>query len=190
MLGGPLALVVVVPVVSAVSGTAALLWMLVAGGSLVAALVIGVVARARIARRFPVTHFNLADVSEPAGQIESAKARLARGDYAAFTVNAVRDSAEPEASGQIWVYASKSGGIDKTSIELGYEGSTEPAEHSALKQLFSDGWEVTRWEPDHWVLLTRPGDLHATEAIQFAADALATMFDIPRSSQWTFRAFA
>jgi hypothetical protein len=189
-LGGLLALVFVVPVVFAVFGTAALSWVLIVGGLLVSALAVGVVVRAQIARRFPVTHFNLADVSEPASQIESAKARLARGDYAAFTVNAVRDPAEPEASGQIWVYAAKSGGIHKTSIELSYEWSTEPAENSALRLLLSDDWEVTRWEPDHWVLLTRPGDVSATEAIQFVAGALAMLFDVPPSSQWTFRAFA
>ena len=183
-------MVFVVPVVFLVFGVAALSWVLVVGGLLVSALAVGVVVRTRIARRFPVTHFNLADVSEPASQIESAKVRLARGDYAAFMVNAVRDPAEPEASGQIWVYAARSGGIHKTSLELSYEWSTEPAEHLALRQLLSSGWEVTRWEPHQWVLLSRPGDVSATEAIQFVGDALAILFDISPFSQWTFRAFA
>jgi hypothetical protein len=189
-LGGLLALVFAVPVVFLVFGTAALSWVLVVGGLLVSTLAVGVVVRTRIARRFPVTDFNLADVSQPAGQIERAKERLARGDYAAFTVNAVRDPADPEASGQIWVYAAKSGGIQKTSLELSYEWSTEPAENSALRQLLSDGWEVIGWEPHQWVLLSRPGDVSATEAIQSVANALAMMFDVPPSSQWTFRAFA
>ena len=189
-LGGLLAVVLVVPAAFAVFGTSALPWVLVVGGLLVSILAVGVVVRAVIARRFPATHFDLDDVSGPAGRIEDAKARLARGDYAAFTVSAVRDPAEPEASGQIWVYAAKSGGIHKTSIELSYESSTKPAEHPALTRLLGEGWEVIRWEPDHWVLLTRLGDASATEAVRFVAGALEMLFDVPPSSQWTFRPFA
>lgn len=183
-------MLLIVPVAFAVIGISALPWVLGVGGVLVSILAVGVVVRAVIARRFPPTHFDLDDVSEPAGRIDDAKARLARGDYAAFTVGAVRDPTEPEASGQIWVYAAKSGGIHKTSIELPYESSTTPAEHPALTGLLSEGWEVNRWEPDHWVLLTRPGDASAAEAVRLIAGALEMLFDIPPSSQWTFRPFA
>jgi hypothetical protein len=189
-LGGLLAVVLVGPAVVGVFGTSALPWVLVVGGLLVTILGVGVAVRAVIARRFPASHFDLDGVSGPASRIEGAKARLARGDYAAFTVSAVLDPAESEASGQIWVYAARSGGIDKTCIELSYESSTKPAEHPALTRLLAEGWEVTRWEPDQWVLLTRLGDVSATEAVRLVAGTLGMLFDIPPSSQWIFRPFA
>lgn len=187
--GGLLAVVLVVPAVFAVFGVAALPWVLVVGGIVASFLAVGIFGRAVIARRFPVTYFDLNDLSDPAGRIEDAKARLAEGDYAAFTVSAVRHPTEPEASGRIWVFAAKSDGIHKTSIELDYEPSTNPVEHQALTRLLGD-WEIAGWEPAHWVLLTRPGDVPAVDAVWFVAEALTMLFDVPPSSRWTFRAFA
>lgn len=178
------------PVVVGIFGAQALAWVLVLGGLLALALAVGIVVQRIIARRFPVTSFDLDDVSEPAAQIESAKARLARGDYAAFTVNAVRNEDEPEASGQIWFYAAKTGGIEKTSIELSYEWPTEPGEQPALMGLMSGGWEITGREPDHWVLLSRQCDIDSSEAIRLVVAALGTLFQLEASTKWTFRAFA
>ena len=154
------------------------------------ALVAGYVARRSFARRFPITAFDLNDVSGPATEIESAKVRLAGGDYAAFTVNAVRNEDEPEANGQIWFFAAEAGGIEKTSIELSYNSATDPREHPAFTGMFADYCEVSSWEPDHWVLLTRLDDVAASEAILLVADMLRVLHHLEGSLRWTFRAFA
>ncbi len=189
-LAGLPAVVLAFPIALVIFGRAALPWLLIGGGLVLTVLIAGVAGRALIARRFPIMEFSLDDLSGPAGQIEAAKARLAAGDHAAFTINAIRAATEPEAAGQIWIQAAKSGAIQMTRIELSYDWSTEPAEQPALAPLLSDGWEITRWEPNHWVLLDRPGDTSAAEAVRLVADTLNRLFDIPLSSPWTFRAFA
>ena len=178
------------PVVVGIFGAVALAWVLVLGSLAALILGVGLIVRRSNARRFPVTSFDLSDVSAPAMEIESARARLARGDYAAFAINAVRDEDEPEASGQIWIYAAKTGGIEKTTIELSYQSSIEPGEHPALTGFVSGGWEITGTEPEHWVLLTRHGAVDASEAIRVVVVALGTLFELEASTKWTFRAFA
>ena len=181
---------IVVPFVVGITGAQALALVLVLGGLLALTLGVGLVVRGIVARRFPITSFDVDDLSKPAIQIESAKERLADGDYAAFSINAVRNEDEPEASGQIWFYAAKTGGIDKTSIELSYEWPTEPSEQPALIGWVESGWKITGWEPDHWVLLSKQSDVNASEAIRLVMGALESLFRLEASAKWTFRAFA
>jgi uncharacterized membrane protein YraQ (UPF0718 family) len=171
-------------------GTSALVWAIPGMAALGLALVAGVVVRTVNARRFPVTVFNPRDVAGPAAQIEAAKSRLAAGDYAAFAVIAVRSNEEPEASAQIWVFAAKTGGIQRTSIELSYEAETEPAQHPALRSLLGDGWEIDGWKPGDWLLLVRYADVEASEAIRLLTSTLVELFALDTSTSWTFRAFA
>jgi hypothetical protein len=189
-LGGLLSLVVAIPIALGFFGSAALPWVFVGGGLALTFLTAGVVARLMVARRFPISEFNLDEVSGPAEQIEDAKARLAPGDYAAFAIIADRAPEEPEAIGQIWVHAAKSGGIEMTNIELSYDWSIEPAEQPALAPLLSDDWSISQWEPDEWVLLTHPGDTSAAEVVLQVANALALLFDVQLPTQWKFRAIA
>ncbi len=187
---GLVAIVLVAPVTVGIFGAAALRWVLTVGAAAAILIGVGVAVRYVISRKFPVLAFELSDVSEPAARLEDAQARLAAGDYAAFAVYADGGEAKSEASGQIWLYAAKGGGIERTAIELAYDSLTAPRRHPALAALVDDGWQITGWERSQWVLLGRDGGVDAAETIVVVARAAAALAGIGEGNGWSFRAIA
>ncbi len=188
--GGMVSLFLLVPVVVSVFGRSAIRWLLAGGGLLVILWMAVVIVRRHRAKRFPIIVFGIGDVSAPAEQVEDAKARLAGGDYAAFVVAAVRDQSDEEAQGQIWVHADRTGDIKKTDLVVYFAWAGQPAAEPILARLFEDGWELTRWEPDHWAMFTYPAGIQSAEAISVLVGVMSALFDLPVSTQWSFRAFA
>lgn len=142
-----------------------------------------------IEKKHPPVGFRRDEFSEVAELIDSAAARLASGDTAAFVIHPVVDQSG-DAEGQIWLFGAGDGVLEQVAIELALPdtlvGSDMPAD---LERLLHDGWKIETRSSDS-VTLTRSDELEAGELVLVVVDSLTALFDIPVGSNWSCRAWA